>query len=60
MILKYKSKSNIFKFGDIQQHYGLNGKFFIKFTVEGVDDNTSVSISDFSEIKLDSQSKFIS
>ena len=56
-ILAFKTNSHSITFGDIENYYGLNGKVNVRFTVEVVD-NFAKSISDISEVKIDSRSMF--
>ena len=57
MYLATKTDSHLITFGDIENYYGLNGKVNVRFTVEVVD-NFAKSISDISQVKLDSRSMF--
>jgi len=57
MYLATKTDSHLITFGDIENYYGLNGKVYIRFTVEVVDDYAN-SISDISQVNIDSRSMF--
>ena len=53
--LDHQRSSHSYTFGDIEK-YKVNGKFYVRFTIEALDAN-AVRISDASSIRLDSYCK---
>ena len=55
---KDQTSSESYTFANIEDYYGTNGDFYLKFVIKVVNKNT-VPISDSSEIIIDSRRKFI-
>jgi len=56
-VLESNTDSHSITFHGIEDYYGLDGKVYVRFTVEVVDDHAK-SISDISEVNIDSRSMF--
>ena len=57
-VLSTQTKNDSYTFDGIEDFYGFNGDFYVKFTIQAVDSITTKPISYITKIELDTRRKF--